>query len=79
MVAALCVMQLSLLREANMSKYKNDYPEPEDDISLEDLLQREEFLEREEMDRDQEALDAYFLEPDDGEELNFEDKHRGWR
>ena len=71
MVAALCVMQLSLLREANMSKYKNDYPEDEelDTISLDELT---ELLETDEDEPE-------FLEPDDGEPLDFEDKHRGWR
>ena len=54
-----------------MSKYKNDYPEDEelDTISLDELA---ELLETDEDEPE-------FLEPDDGEELNFEDKHRGWR
>lgn len=51
-------------------KARNDYPEPEemDVISLDELLEQE-------SDDDEEA----YLEPDDGEPLDFEDKHRGWR
>lgn len=54
-------------------KVKNDYPEPEelDTISLDEL---EDILNAEVEEDERE-----FLEPDDGEELNFEDKHRGWR
>ena len=72
MAAALYVMQLSLLREANM-KIQNNYPEPEelDTISLDELDEQQ--LEIEDWD------ERDFLEPDDGEELNFEDRQRGWR
>lgn len=56
-----------------MSIYKNDYPEPEDDISIEELI------EREQLDRDDEIMDAYFLELDDMEELDFNrDPSSGW-
>jgi hypothetical protein len=55
-----------------MAKYKNDYPEDEDDISLEELLERERYDSDDEED---------FLEPDDMEELDFEreyDSREGW-
>ena len=54
-------------------KVKNNYPEDEelDTISLDELDEQQ--LEIEDWD------ERDFLEPDDGEELNFEDKNRGWR
>jgi hypothetical protein len=58
-----------------MSNYKNDYPEPEelDTISLDELADM--------LNAELEEDEPEFLEPDDGEELEFNDdkRHRGWR